>query len=316
VFLLPSLALGACVTPSKSLGAGENSGTEGDDSTADSGEAPTTSPGTDTDDPPTTDEWCAALLDETSCHEAPEMEVPGVGPQFCRWIELHTLTIDADADACDIAGPESKCLTFDVNPEEGCGPVPCSIGQLDMSTAIARAVDDDRFEVWGLNDVFCGGGSPVGDWISAADPSLAQCQMTCGFDNACGIPLVEYIGIRSGSSKDAPVDDCGVVTPDDPLIDWQSAHACALQHAMAGDGFRLVADIQGIDSIPQEGFMGLQGESYATSRFSADTGGIDFDTLSEQPGAGLQAIDGCEIAVGNLCLEVTSPGEVVQLCPA
>lgn len=128
-------------------------------------------------DAPPADEWCAAFADETSCNDAPAME-----SQFCRWIELHTLTIDAANDACKIAGPEAKCLTIDASggDEEGCENIACSIAQLDFTTPVARAVGTDMFEVWGLNDVFCGGDAPVGDWIAADDPILAQCQMTCG----------------------------------------------------------------------------------------------------------------------------------------
>lgn len=327
VFILPALALAACVTPSKSLGAGESTGTEestdpsvGDsessgDTDSASGNTLTTSAGTDTDDPPTGDEWCDGFTDEETCNAAPEMEVPGGMPQFCQWIDMQTLTIDAANNSCGTDGPVSRCLTFDFNPNEGCGPIPCTLGPLLMTTAIARPIDEDTFEVWGLTDIFCGGGTPVGDWIPADDPSLAQCQMTCGFDNPCGIPLDQYLMTRSDASKDAPVDSCGVLTLDAPVSDWQDAHDCVIEHSNAGQGFWLVADLQGIDSFPQVGFMGLQGESYAVSRFDKDTGGIDPGTLIEEPAEGIGPIDDCVVSQGELCLAVSNAGDVVQICP-
>jgi hypothetical protein len=327
VFILPSLALAACVTPSKSLGAGETGDTDSDPTSDDSSgsqSTPTTddtdtasgntltTTTSDTDDPPVGDEWCSVYTDEESCNGAPEME----NLQFCQWIELETMTVDAANDACTFEGPVSKCLTFDFDPSEGCGPVPCSLGPLVMHSAIARPVDEDTYEVWGLHDVFCGGGDPIGEWISADDTSLAQCAMTCGWDNPCAIPLYDYVMQRSDSSKDAPVFDCGWVTQDDSDADWQAAHDCVMDHMMSGTGFRVVADLAGIDSFPQEAYMGLQGESYAVTRFSADTGGIDPGSLYEQPAEGIGPIDDCIVGVGELCLSVYNAGEQVQLCPS
>lgn len=261
------------------------------------------------------EQWCSNYWPEEECNSALPIEAGPVGQQFCRWIEPYIFTVDAEPGECTIAGPAPRCMTFDANPELGCGPLPCTKGAVSMSTAIAREIGPGAFEVFGLNDVFCGEASPVGDWIPADDPSLAQCAMTCSFDNPCGIPLGDYLVLRTDASKDAPVDDCGHVTPDDSLADWQAAHDCAVQHATAGEGFLVVADLEGIDSLPQLAFIGMQGESYATSRFPADTGGIDAGTLFEEPGAGLEALADCEVAVGELCLGLVTPGELVQLCP-
>jgi len=109
--------------------------------------------------------------------------------------------------------------------------------------------------------------------------------------------------------------DCGALTLDDPSADWEAAQICALDHETMGAGFRLVADGQGIDSFVQVGFAGVQGLAYSVSRFSSDSGGVDFDTVFEEPGGGLAAVDDCVVAVGELCLAVTAAGEVVQLCP-
>jgi hypothetical protein len=390
VFILPVLALGACVTPSKSLGAGES--TDGDDTTASdptpgTGEETTGDPvcppnprftctapyeGTfgpcggeafdencclplvcDDDDDcadgetcqswgfnglgcadveidgelvcqcaadpggitdkvctpggPQAEEWCAVFTDEASCNDAPPMEIPDAMSQFCSWTDVQTLTIDGDMCAVE-ASP--KCLTYQFTGEDGCISQTCAVGSLLLADAIARPIGDDAFEVTGTP---CGTARVLGDWISADDPSLGQCAMTCV---TCDIILVDYVEMRSESSKDAPVDDCGALTLEDPLADWQAAQACALQHATAGEGFRLVADLQGIDSFVQVGFMGIQGESYATSRFGFEEGGLVSANLTEVPGAGLEAVAACEVAVGELCLAVTSPGELVQLCPA
>lgn len=260
--------------------------------------------------------WCSAHFSEEACNTAEQTEVGGDALQFCRWIETQRLRIEPITETCELQGPESRCITFDVNPEQGCGPIPCTLGPLLMSTAIANATSESSFEVFGLNDVFCGEGSPVGNWIPADDPLLGPCAMSCSFDNPCGIPLVDYVELRGESSKDAPVDDCGTLTLDDPLAAWQAAHDCALDHATMGNGFRLVADGQGIDSVVKVAYLGVQGFAYAVSRFSADSGGIDPGSLFEQPGDGLEAVDACVVAVGELCLGVTAPGETVQLCPS
>jgi hypothetical protein len=96
---------------------------------------------------------------------------------------------------------------------------------------------------------------------------------------------------------------------------WQAAHDCALEHAIAGQGFRLITDGESIDSYVQVAFVGLQGEACATARLYSDSGGLGPDVRNEQPGTGLVATFECVVAVGEVCLELVNPGDSVQICP-
>ncbi|HWB81322.1 MAG TPA: hypothetical protein VG755_40445 [Nannocystaceae bacterium] len=255
-------------------------------------------------------DWCGGHADETACNAA----APEQPPQFCRWIELYTMSIDGDA--CNISEPEGRCLTIDYNPEEGCGPEPCATTDhgLQLTTAIARDIDGGTtFEVFGLTDVFCGGGRPAGDWIPASDASLGACALTCGFDNPCAVPFEEWVALRAAATEDAGVD-CGNLTLDDPLADWQAAHDCAVQQATSGAGFHVIHEAQAIDSVPRYAFVGLQAESYAVVGLHADEGFGDY-ALYEQVGDGLSDVDGCTVAVGELCLATANAGPTEQLCP-
>lgn len=256
-------------------------------------------------------DWCGGHADETACNSA----APEEALQFCRWIDVHTMSIDGDS--CSISEPEPRCLTIDFNPELGCGPEPCATADhgVLLTTAIARLIDDGTtFEVFGLTDVFCGEGTPVGDWIPATDASLGACALSCGFDNPCAMTFEAWVAVRADASEDAPGVDCGNLTLDDPLADWQAAHDCAVQQATSGTGFRVIHEAQAIDSIPRYAFVGLQAESYAVVALHADEGFGDY-ALYEQVGNGLSDVDGCTVAVGELCLATANAGPTEQLCP-
>jgi len=261
-------------------------------------------------------DWCNGYFDEGQCNDAPEVVRAEGDQQFCQWIDVHVLSIDG-ADSCGMSEPEPRCLTIQRGFDPGCATQQCSIGPapLVLDTPVARLVDSGTtFEVFGVNDVFCGSGTPVGDWITADDASLGPCAMDCRADNPCVLPFPEYVQSRAEASKDAPVDDCGDVGLDDPLADWQAAHDCALQHATEGAGFRLIAEGESIDSTIRIAWLGLQGVAYAVVRLASDEGG-GFYNLSELDGSGLEASDGCVVAVGELCLSAIDASENQQLCP-
>lgn len=255
-------------------------------------------------------DWCGGHVDETACNAA----APEDAPQFCRWIELYTMTIDGDS--CTVSELEGRCLTIDYNPAQGCGPEPCATANHDvlLTTAIARSIDDTSFEVFGLTDIFCGEGTPVGDWIPASDASLGACALTCGFDNPCAMPFEDWVGLRADATEDAPGVDCGNVTLEDPLADWQAAHDCAMQQAASGTGFRVLAQAQSIDTIVRYAFVGLQAESYAVVGLHSDESFLEY-ALFEEVGDGLSDVGGCTVAVGELCLATANAGPTEQLCP-
>ncbi len=262
-------------------------------------------------------DWCNGYFEEEECGSAPEV-VRGEGDeQFCQWIDVHLLSIDEGTQSCELSDAEPRCLTIQRGFDPGCASQPCSIGPepLVLDTPVARLVDGGTtFEVFGINDVFCGSGTPVGDWIPADDASLGPCAMNCSPDNPCALPFPDYVDQRAQASKDAPVDDCGAVLLADPVADWQAAHDCALQHATDGAGFRLLAEGESIDSTVQFAIVGLQAESYAIVEPHADSG-PGFYALFERTGSGLAASDGCTVTAGNLCLSTLDASESQQLCP-
>lgn len=265
---------------------------------------------------PADEDWCAVYEDEAACTGAAPMELGPEDRQFCAWLDVTLLEPDVDDAVCDVGATEPRCVTVRQTFEDGCGTFTCNLGQtLSFNAPLARTVDG-VIEVFGVNDQLCAVGTPVGAWLPATDPSFGPCAFDCdGGGGPCSIPFAEYVEQRTEQSKDAPVDDCGHATLADPVELWQDVHDCAVEHAAAGQGFRLVAEGESIDSIVEVAFIGLQGEAYATARLSSDSGGVDPDTRAEQSGTGLLPTFECVVTVGDLCLELVNPGEVVQICP-
>jgi hypothetical protein len=261
-------------------------------------------------------DWCAGYTQQAECDGAEPIDRSESDIQFCRWIEVVPLTLDVEQDTCSLTTPEPRCLTIQQGFDPGCAGEPCGIGiePLSLGNPYARFVSETNIEVFGVDDVFCGGGFPVGDWVHADDPSLGQCAFTCGFDNPCAQPFEPYVERRAEASEDDPVDDCGDVDLDSPLTDWQAAHDCALEHAMTGQGFRLLWQGQSIDSIVRFAAIGLQAEAYAVALLHTDSGAEGGYVLLEEDGSGLEEVNACALAVGEMCLVPTASGEPVQLC--
>ncbi|MBC8071170.1 MAG: hypothetical protein IAG13_22785 [Deltaproteobacteria bacterium] len=263
-------------------------------------------------------DWCAGNYDEASCSAAPQQQRGENDNQFCQWIDVRVLTLDEAAQSCTVGEPEGRCLTIQQGFDPGCAAEPCGIGPepISMANPYARFVDaGTTIEAFGVDDVFCGSGLPLGAWVRADDQSFSACAFSCGGDNPCAMSLADYADSISQSSKDAPVDECGDVDLDAPLAAWQAAHDCAVQHASMGQGFKVLWERQGIDSVIRDAAVGRQGESYGVTLLQVDQAVGQPYTLVQTAAAGLEATGGCTVEVGEMCLTPIDAGEPVPLCP-
>lgn len=115
-----------------------------------------------------------------------------------------------------------------------------------------------------------------------------------------------------------PFMDCGAATLDDAVEVWQAAHDCALANAGGQMPFKLIVELQGIDSAVGEAYVGVAARSYALSRFFFDGdpcgGGGCGPVVSVQSCATLTAVMGCTVEVGSVCLGCDGAGEATQVC--
>jgi hypothetical protein len=263
--------------------------------------------------PPADEDWCAVYGDEEACTGAAPMDVPPTS-QFCAWLDVTLLEADVDNGVCQVGATEPRCITVSQGTDPGCGYFECTLAPSFVLGSPAARTVDGVIEVFGVDDQLCAVGTPVGGWLPASDPSFGPCAFDCG-GGPCSTPFAEYVAERGEQSKDAPVDDCGHVTLEDPIEAWQAAHDCAVDRATTGVGFTVIGQRESVDSIVEVAFIGLQGEAYATARLYSDSGGVDPDTRSEQTGTGLLATFECVVTIGELCLELVNPGDSVQICP-
>lgn len=115
-----------------------------------------------------------------------------------------------------------------------------------------------------------------------------------------------------------PFMDCGAARLDDAVEIWQAAHDCALANAGAQMPFKLIVELQGIDSEVGEAYVGVAARSYALSRFFFDGdpcgGGGCGPVVGVQSCATLTAVMGCTVEVGSVCLGCDGAGEATQVC--
>lgn len=126
-------------------------------------------------------EWCNTHWTEAECNAAEPIPLGPNDLQFCRWIEVQNMNIH-DPIACGIDEPASRCLTIQMGYDPGCAAPQCtsSDGSITLGGPMARAYNGGTdFEVFGVDDLFCGSGIPVGGWIAASDASLGACAFTC-----------------------------------------------------------------------------------------------------------------------------------------
>lgn len=87
--------------------------------------------------------------------------------------------------------------------------------------------------------------------------------------DVCDLPT--YVD-EAANGKTVPVD-CGTVSLDDPDEAYQAAHDCVVAASDAQEAYRMVAQLQGIDSSVWVGYAGVVGFVYGESSFAYDGGG-------------------------------------------
>ena len=123
-------------------------------------------------------------------------------------------------------------------------------------------------------------------------------------DTGAGVcEIVESACELADQSKTPPID-CGDITTDDPLDAWQAAHDCAAQAATTMEAFKLIVDMQGIDSFPRRAFVGQVGFAYQMTQLDQDFGGFDPGPypVNYRYCDQIVATPGCTTAVGDICL--------------
>lgn len=85
----------------------------------------------------------------------------------------------------------------------------------------------------------------------------------------CDLPT--YVD-EAAAGKTVP-EDCGTVTLDDPDAAYVAAHDCVLAASDTQQAYRMVAQLQGIDSSVWVGYAGTVGFVYSESSFLYDGGG-------------------------------------------
>ncbi|MGH1342151.1 MAG: hypothetical protein ACRBN8_11395 [Nannocystales bacterium] len=101
---------------------------------------------------------------------------------------------------------------------------------------------------------YCDGGN----WVCDCVPG-GKCDLAMYVDEAA-------------AGKTVP-EDCGTVTLDDPPEAYVAAHDCVLEASGSEQAYRMVAQIQGIDSSVWVGYAGTVGFVYSESNFAYDGGG-------------------------------------------
>jgi len=126
-------------------------------------------------------EWCGTHWTQTECNAAASIELGPNDVQVCRWIEVHNVSIYDPAE-CRVDAPSSRCLTIQEGYDPGCPAQQCTSGDgsITLGGPMAHPLSGGTaFEVFGVDDVLCGSGTPVGNWGPASDASLGACAFTC-----------------------------------------------------------------------------------------------------------------------------------------
>lgn len=88
--------------------------------------------------------------------------------------------------------------------------------------------------------------------------------------SVCDLPT--YVD-EAAMGKTVPVD-CGTVTQGDPDEAYQAAHDCVVAASDSQQAYRMVAQLDGIDSSVWVGYAGTVGFVYGESNFAFDGGGF------------------------------------------
>jgi len=314
--------LGAACTPaSQSLGAGETGTTES------SMTATSADPSSDASDEASsaTDDGCdGALCCESVENPAAvcgaaatpqECESASVGDDWCFWVEWRTVSLDGlscvEGDStfeCRHQGcSEEGCASI-----VGCPSAPGGVVVRSTESGVELGIGGWCFTPDGATDCRWDG-----DGVLVGGPP--ECACACGESvGLCDVEFDEYLAALGAASK-MPPGDCGALTNDAPVADWQAAHDCALTAAAGGQAFIVSwedneGDVHGPEVVVRNGIVGAQGESYALAIVHGDV--TADDTFIQQASCtALAATEDCTVAPQRLCITCVGQTASEMVCP-
>ena len=128
----------------------------------------------------------------------------------------------------------------------------------------------------------------------------------------CDLPT--YVD-EAASGKTVP-EDCGTVTLDDPDAAYVAAHDCVVAASTTQQAYRMVAQLQGIDSSIWVGYAGTVGFAYTESNFLYDGGGSTGGEFIWRMDCTPEPIDGCVPSPTNgVCLQCLAENTLVCSAP-
>ncbi len=126
--------------------------------------------------------------------------------------------------------------------------------------------------------------------------------------NICDLPT--YVD-EAASGKTVP-EDCGTVTLEDPDAAYLAAHDCVLAASGAQQAYRMVAQLQGLDSNVWVGYAGSVGFVYSESSFSYEGGGIAGGESIRRAECTPEDIEDCSPGSGGgTCLDCDAKSSLV-----
>jgi hypothetical protein len=110
--------------------------------------------------------------------------------------------------------------------------------------------------------------------------------------------------------KTDPID-CGSATLEDDVATWEMVSDCAAQAAGNQEAFTAAFQLPSIDSTVYDGFYGLVGIVYSAGRLHYDD--LGEPVLGLQSCAEVDTVPGCQVDVGEHCLECVDAGEISEI---
>lgn len=107
--------------------------------------------------------------------------------------------------------------------------------------------------------------------------------------------------------KTDPIE-CGMATLENDAATWEAVSDCAAQAAQNQLAFTVSFQLPSIDSTVYDGFYGLVGIVYSAGRLHYDD--LGEPVLATQSCAEVDTVPGCQVDVGEHCLECVDAGEL------
>jgi len=193
---------------------------------------------------------------------------------------------DTSPETTDSATTDSATTSSTGDPTESSG----STGAGECEEADCGPCPDGT-----VLEQYCDGDTWVCDCIPLGD--------------VCDLPT--YVD-EAATGKTVPMD-CGTVTLDDPDAAYQAAHDCVVAASNAQEAYRVVAQLQGIDSSVWVGYAGTVGFVYGESAFSYDGGGLAGGEFIWRTECTPEVIDDCApSSTSGMCF--TCDGESNLVC--